>query len=56
MAKFSMNVSIRKLQKDPNMFEFIIATPMLKSQFLLPRAMLNRLRILIEKALTSKAV
>jgi len=54
MAEFRMKVDIRKLQKDPNMFEFTIATPMLRSQFRLPRPLVNQLRILIEKALVSK--
>ena len=54
MAKFSMNLMIRKHPKDPDMFEFVISTPTLKSQFILPRSMLNKLRILIEKALTAK--
>ncbi len=54
MAKFSMSVSIRRVQNDSNMFEFMIATPTLKSQFILPRSQINKLRILIERALTNK--
>ena len=54
MAKVTMNVNIRKLPNDPNMFEFTISAPMLRTQFRLPRPMLNQLRILIEKALVSK--
>ena len=51
MPKYNMSLYIRKSPKDPNMFEFIIATPTLKSQFILPRTQVNKLRIMIEKAL-----
>jgi len=54
MPAFDMKVFLRKTQKDPNIFEFTIVTPTLKSQFLLPRPQVNKLRILIEKALISK--
>ena len=54
MAEFRMKVNIRKLANNPNMFEFTISTPMLRSQFRLPRPMVNQLRILIEKALVGK--
>ncbi len=54
MGEFKMEVSIHKVANNPNMFEFTIATPMLRSQFRLPRAMVNKLRILIEKALVGK--
>lgn len=54
MADMKMQVNIRKLPKDPNVFEFTIATPVLRTQFRLPRNLVNQLRILIEKALTSK--
>ena len=54
MAKVTMNVNIRRLTNNPNMFEFTISSPMLRSQFRLPRAIVNQLRILIEKALVSK--
>jgi len=54
MTKLSMNVSIRKVPENPNMFEFTIATPVLRSQFRLPRPLVNKLRILMEKALVSK--
>ena len=52
--KFAMQLSIRKMPKDPNMFEFSIVTPGLKTQFRLPRRVANDLRILIEKALRGK--
>ena len=54
MAELKMEVAIRKVPNDPDMFEFTISTPMLRSQFRLPRLMVNRLRILIEKTLVSK--
>lgn len=54
MSAFRMEVSIRRLSDNPNMFEFKIATPVLTSQFSLPRPLVNKLRILIEKALISK--
>ena len=54
MGKVGMKVNIRRLENDPNMFEFTFSTPILRSQFLLPREMVNQLRILIEKALVSK--
>ncbi len=54
MDPFKMQVSVRKIPQDPNMFEFIITTPTLKTQFILPRDMVNKLRILIEKVLTAK--
>ena len=49
-----MNISIRRIPKNPDMFEFVISTPALKTQFVLPRAMVNQLRVLIEKALMDK--
>ena len=54
MAEFSMKVNIRKLPDNPNMFEFTISTPALRSQFRLTRPLVNQLRIMIEKALISK--
>ena len=54
MDKFPMNVNIRKVPNKPDVFEFTITTPTLRSQFRLPREMVNELRILIEKALTGK--
>lgn len=49
-----MKISFRRVQNNPNMFEFIIATPLMKTQFKLPRAIVNRLRIDLERALTAK--
>jgi len=54
MSKVSMKVNIRKLPDDPNIFEFTFSTPFLRSQFRLPRPVVNQLRILIERALVSK--
>ena len=54
MAEVRLNVSVRKLANNPNMFEFTISTPVLRSQFRLPRPMVNKLRIMLEKALVDK--
>jgi hypothetical protein len=54
MPKVTVNVSIRKHPKDPNTFELAIISPLMRTQFLFPRPMLNKLRILIEKALMTK--
>ena len=51
MPEVTMNVSVRKLPDNPNVFEFTITTPGLRTQFRLPRPTVNKLRILIEKAL-----
>jgi len=55
VAKIDITVSIRKTSKNSDMFEFTVTTPIIKSQFVLPRVMLNKLRILIEKALVGKS-
>jgi len=47
-----VELKFRKLPNNPNMFEFIVATPMLKTQFLIPRAIVNQLRVDLERALT----
>lgn len=53
MADISkVELKFRKLPNNPNMFEFTIATPMLKTQFLMPRAVVNQLRVDLERALT----
>ena len=52
--KHSMRISFRKVPKDPNMFEFTIATPLLRAQFRLPRGIVNNLRVDLERALTNK--
>ena len=54
MDKFSMQVAIRRLSNNPDIFEFSISTPTLRAQFRLPRETLNELRIMIERALTSR--
>ncbi len=54
MSEYKMEVGIRKVPDNPDLFEFTIATPMLRSQFRLPRNMVNKLRGLIEKALVAK--
>jgi hypothetical protein len=54
MDKFTMQMAVKKLAGNANVFEFTISTPTLRAQFRLPRETLNELRILIERALTSK--
>jgi hypothetical protein len=54
MDKYNMQVAIRRLSNHPNIFEFSISTPTLRTQFRVPRETLNELRILIERALTTK--
>ncbi len=52
--KMGMKINLRRLPGSQDTFEFVITTPTLKSQFILPRAMLNQLRIMIEKLLVKK--
>jgi hypothetical protein len=54
MTKVPMKVDVRKVPDHPHLFEFTIATPMLRSQFRLPRKVVNQLRIILEKALVGK--
>lgn len=54
MSKIPVRFNIRKVANNPDLFEFTVATPALRSQFRLPRAMLNQLRALIERALINK--
>ena len=54
MAEVPMTVSIRRLPNKPDLFEFTFSTPVLRSQFRLPRELVNNLRGLIEQALTAK--
>ena len=54
MGEFEMKISVHKIANNPNIFEFTISTPTLRTQFRLPRAMVNKLRILLERALVGK--
>ena len=54
MSEFSMKVDVRKVPNNANLFQFTITTAALRSQFILPRHLVNKLRILIEKALINK--
>ena len=54
MAKIPVKIDIRKIPNNPNIFEFTVGTPAIKTQFRIPRAVLNQLRILIERTLTQK--
>ncbi|MDD3374712.1 MAG: hypothetical protein PHY73_03185 [Candidatus Omnitrophica bacterium] len=54
MTQLPMKVNIQKIPNNPDVFEFTIATPALRTQFRLPRPVVNQLRILIEKILFDK--
>jgi hypothetical protein len=54
MADMPMTVSIRRVPRNPDLFEFTFSTPILRSQFRLSRDLVNKLRIMLEQALTSK--
>ena len=49
-----MHLNIRKVSQSPDVFEFTIMAPLLRTQFRLPRQQVNQLRILLEKALIEK--
>ena len=49
-----LKVAFRKVPNDPNMFEFTISAPLLRAQFLIPRTIVNRLRVDLERAITKK--
>jgi|GEM_PF-785257 len=52
--KFPMRFSFRKIPNNSNMFEFTIVTPLLRAQFRLPRTVVNRLRVDLERAIMNK--
>ena len=54
MGKIMVKINIRKTPNNPNIFEFTVGTPAIKTQFRMPRTVLNQLRILIERTLTQK--
>jgi len=54
MSKSAMKIDIRKIPNIPNLFEFTITTPLLRSQFRLPRSQVNQLRIMLEKVLVAR--
>ncbi len=54
MGKIPVQIDIKKVATNPNLFIFTIATPLIRSQLRIPRAVLNQLRILIERSLTGK--
>ena len=47
----NMRLNFRKVPNNQNMFEFTITTPLLRCQFRVPRAIINQLRVDLEKAL-----
>ena len=52
--KISMRVQFRKVPGSNDLFEFAIITPLLRTQFRIPRAIVNRLRVDMEKAILQK--
>ncbi len=54
MARVPMKVDVRRVPQNRDVFEFTIATPMLRTQFRLPRKVVNQLRVLLEKALLER--
>ncbi|MBD3263831.1 MAG: hypothetical protein GF375_01860 [Candidatus Omnitrophica bacterium] len=49
-----MNLNVRRVPKNPDLFEFTISAPLLRVQFHLPRNIVNELRISLEKLLLGK--
>jgi len=49
-----MNLSVRKVPNNQDLFEFTITTPLLRAQFRLPRPIINQLRVDLERLLTKK--
>jgi len=54
MEGIHMKVDIKRLPNNRDLFEFSITTPILRTQFRLPRHVVNQMRILIERALVKK--
>lgn len=51
---FKMQLNFRKVPNNQNIFEFTITTPLLRCQFRVPRAIVNQLRVDLEKALLAQ--
>jgi hypothetical protein len=47
----TMELNFRKVPDNKDMFEFTISTPLLRCQFRVPRPVINKLRVDLEKAL-----
>jgi hypothetical protein len=47
----TMQLNFRKVPEDPNLFEFTITSAMLRCQFRVPREVINKLRVDLERAL-----
>ncbi len=54
MQKHQMKINVKKIAQSPDIFEFTISSPFLRTQFRLPRNQVNELRILLEKVLIEK--
>ena len=48
---FKMELNFCKVPDDPNMFEFTVSSPLLRCQFRVPREIINKLRVDMERAL-----
>ncbi len=53
-SNLELKIGIRQVSNDRNMFEFTVATPLLRSQFRIPRSLVNQLRVELEKAIIKK--
>jgi hypothetical protein len=51
---FPMQINFHQVPNEPDLFEFTISTPLLRSQFRIPRTIVNQLRVDLEKALVKK--
>lgn len=50
----TMRICFRRVPNNSNLFEFTMTTPLLRSQFRIPRALVNQLRVDLERALTRR--
>ena len=46
-----MDLNFRKVAGNKDLFEFTVSTPLLRCQFRVPRVIINKLRVEMEKAL-----
>ena len=52
--KVQLKFSFKKVPNNANYFEFTLVTALLRAQFRLPREVVNRLRVDLERALTGR--
>ena len=48
---FQMELNFRKVPENKDLFEFTVTSPLLRCQFRVPRDVINKLRVDMEKAL-----